>query len=82
MIKGVIKPMTIALIAAIIGFTALSFGRITFLSELGTLLTLTTLFAYIGALTLIPILLVLYDQRISKKIPDNIYQKILGEIKQ
>jgi predicted RND superfamily exporter protein len=82
MIKGVIKPMTIALIAAIIGFTALSFGRITFLSELGTLLTLTTLFAYIGALTLIPILLVLYDQRISKIIPDNIYQKILGEIKQ
>lgn len=79
MIQGVIKPMTIALIAAIIGFTALSFGRITFLSELGTLLTLTTLSAYIGALTLIPVLLVLYDQRFSERIPENFYQRILGE---
>jgi len=82
MIQGVIKPMTIALIAAIIGFTALSFGRITFLSELGTLLTLTTISAYIGALTLIPVLLVIYDQRISDRIPEKFYQKILGEIKQ
>ncbi len=82
MIQGVINPMTIALIAATIGFTALSFGRITFLSELGTLLTLTTLFAYIGALTLIPILLVLYDQKISGKMTESIYQKILGVTQQ
>jgi len=77
MISGVINPMTIALIASIIGFTALSFGRITFLSSLGTILTLTTLFAYIGALTLIPALLVVYDRYISKRIPDNLYQKII-----
>ena len=82
MIQGVIKPMTIALIAAIIGFTALSFGRITFLSELGTLLTLTTLFAYIGALTLIPVLLVIYDEKLSDRLPDNLYKKILGVIQQ
>jgi predicted RND superfamily exporter protein len=82
MISGVIKPMTIALIAAIIGFTALSFGRITFLSDLGTMLTLTTLFAYIGALTLIPVLLVLYDRYITKHVPDNLYNKILGELQQ
>jgi predicted RND superfamily exporter protein len=76
-IEGVFKPMTIALVAAIIGFTALSFGRITFLSDLGTMLTFTTLFAYIGALTLIPVLLVLYDKYGDKYIPDNLYEKIL-----
>lgn len=77
MITGVLNPMTIALIASIIGFTALSFGRITFLSELGTMLSLTTIFAYVGALTIIPTLLVVYDRSISKYIPDNLYQKIL-----
>ena len=77
MISGVLRPMTIALIASIIGFTALSFGRITFLSELGTILTLTTTFAYIGALTLIPAILVIYDRYLDKYIPDNLYKKIL-----
>ena len=77
MISGVLRPMTIALIASIIGFTALSFGRITFLSELGTILTLTTLFAYIGALTLIPVILVIYDRYLDEYIPDNLYEKIL-----
>lgn len=61
-IEGVINPMTIALLAALIGFVSLSLGRITFLSDMGTLLTLTTLAAYIGALTLIPASLVIYDR--------------------
>jgi predicted RND superfamily exporter protein len=77
MISGVLRPMSIALVASIIGFTALSFGRITFLSSLGTILTLTTLFAYIGALTLIPVLLVIYDRYLDKYIPDNLYKNIL-----
>ena len=76
MIAGVMKPMTIALVAAVIGFTALSFGRITFLSSLGTMLTLTTVFAYIGALTLIPVLLVLNDKHLKKRLPENLYSKI------
>ncbi len=61
-VEGVINPMTIALLAALIGFASLSLGRITFLSDMGTLLTLTTLGAYIGALTLIPASLVIYDR--------------------
>ena len=81
MISGVLKPMSIALIASIIGFTALSFGRITFLSELGTILTLTTSFAYIGALTLIPVLLVVYDRYLDEYIPDNLIKKYYGEQK-
>ena len=67
-ISGVLNPMTIALVAALIGFSSLSLGRITFLSDMGTMLTLTTVSAYIGALTIIPALLVIYDRYISKSI--------------
>lgn len=61
-IKGVITPMTIGLIAANIGFMALAVGKLTFLSDLGILLTLTTTMAYFSAFTIIPSALVLYDR--------------------
>lgn len=61
-IGGVITPMTVGLIAANIGFLSLNVGRVTFLSDLGTLLTLTTTMAYIAALTVIPASLVVYDR--------------------
>ncbi|WP_414837063.1 MMPL family transporter [Candidatus Nanohalococcus occultus] len=61
-IQGVITPMTIGLIAANIGFMSLSVGRVTFLSDLGVLLTLTTTLAYVSAFTVIPSSLVLYDR--------------------
>lgn len=61
-IKGVITPMTIGLIAANIGFLSLNVGRVTFLSDLGTLLTLTTTMAYISAFTVIPPALVIWDR--------------------
>lgn len=61
-IKGVITPMTVGLIAANIGFLSLNVGRVTFLSDLGTLLTLTTTMAYIAAFTVIPASLVIYDR--------------------
>lgn len=64
-LNGVLGPMTVALVAATIGFTALSFGRVTFLSELGTVLTLTTGFAYLGALTLIPSFLVIKNRHLN-----------------
>lgn len=65
-IKGVITPMTVGLIAANIGFLSLSIGRVTFLSDLGTLLTLTTTMAYVSAFTVIPPALVLYDRYFTK----------------
>lgn len=63
-IKGVSRPMSIALAAALIGFASLNVGRITFLSELGTLLSLTTSLAFIGALWVIPPTLVSYDRHV------------------
>lgn len=61
-LKGVITPMTVGLVAANIGFLSLNVGRVTFLSDLGTLLTLTTTMAYVAAFTVIPASLVIYDR--------------------
>lgn len=61
-IQGVATPMTIGLIAANIGFLSLNVGRVTFLSDLGTLLTLTTTMAYVAAFTVIPAALVVWDR--------------------
>lgn len=58
---GVVTPMTIGLIAANIGFLSLNVGRVTFLSDLGSLLTFTTTMAYIASFTVTPAILVIYD---------------------
>lgn len=65
-IKGIVTPMTVGLIAANIGFLSLNVGRVTFLSDLGTLLTLTTTMAYVAAFTVIPSSLVLYDRYFTR----------------
>ncbi|MFB6217293.1 MAG: MMPL family transporter, partial [Candidatus Aenigmatarchaeota archaeon] len=67
-LKSVSRPMTIALVSAIIGFTSLSMGRLTFLSELGIVLSLMTVSAYIGAFTIIPTVLVLHEKYVPKNI--------------
>lgn len=69
-IKGVARPMTLGVIAAVMGFSALSFGRITFLSSLGVMLSLTTIMAYIAAFTVIPPTLIIHDRYLKEKIPD------------
>lgn len=60
--KGIYRPITLGLIAAILGFASLSFGQITFLSSLGILLSLTTFMAYIAAFTFIPLAVILHDR--------------------
>lgn len=60
--KGIYRPITLGLIAAILGFASLSFGQITFLSSLGILLSLTTFMAYISAFTFIPLAVIIHDR--------------------
>lgn len=68
MFEGVITPMTVGLIAANIGFLTLTVGQITFLSDLGILLALSTTFAYVTAFTIVPAVLVLYDRYITRRV--------------
>jgi len=60
------------------GFSALSLGDITFLSSLGTILSLTTFMAYMAAFTIIPPTLILHDRHITDKLPnaEKLYYKV------
>ncbi|MFB6100782.1 MAG: MMPL family transporter [Candidatus Nanohalobium sp.] len=78
-IKGVITPMTVGLIAANIGFLSLNVGRVTFLSDLGTLLTLTTTMAYVAAFTVIPPALVIWDRYFTFGTGKFTLSKLLGK---
>jgi predicted RND superfamily exporter protein len=80
-LKGVITPMSIGLVAANIGFLALAVGKLTFLADLGYLLTLTTTFAYISALTVIPASIVFYDRYLTGKSPDMDLSKLYYKVK-
>lgn len=64
-IKGVARPMTLGVIAAVMGFLTLSLGRITFLSSLGIMLSLTTSLAYVAAFTVIPSTLIIHDRYVT-----------------
>ncbi|MDY6777300.1 MAG: MMPL family transporter [Candidatus Nanohaloarchaea archaeon] len=64
-ISGIFRPMTLGMLAALVGFASLSFGRIAFLSDMGTMLTLTTFFAYMSAFTVIPSFLIIHDRYID-----------------
>lgn len=69
-IRGIYRPMTLGLIAALMGFSTLSLGDITFLSSLGTVLSLTTFMAYMAAFTLIPSTLIVHDKYLSDRLPE------------
>ena len=80
-LKGVITPMTVGLFAANIGFMSLAVGKLTFLKDLGILLTLTTTLAYIAAFTVIPASIVFYDRYLTGKGPDTDLSKLYLKVK-
>lgn len=67
-LSGIARPMTLGLIAAIMGFSSLSLGDITFLSSLGVILSLTTLMAYFAAFTIIPPTLIIQDRYLDSRV--------------
>jgi predicted RND superfamily exporter protein len=54
----VILPMTISMIAIILGFKALSLGNLQFVAELGDIMSLGVFTSYLAAITVIPAVLV------------------------
>ena len=72
---GITQPMTMGVIGAILGFSALTFGRLTFLSSLGTILILMTFMAYMSAFLVIPPILIIYDRYVHRRIQKIISRK-------
>ncbi len=66
-LSNVFTPMSITTLAALIGFRAMSLGKITLLSELGNIMSLGVLFCFIAAMTLIPSILVITERFRRKK---------------
>ncbi len=65
-ISGVTVPMAVTTLAALIGFRAMSLGRLTFLADLATMMSLGVLCCMLSAITIIPALLVIWEKYFGK----------------
>ena len=50
----VIAPMTISMLAIVLGFTALSFGELKFIGDLGNIMAIGVFMSYMAAITVVP----------------------------
>jgi predicted RND superfamily exporter protein len=50
----VIAPMTISMLAIVLGFSALSFGELKFIGELGNIMAIGVFMSYLAAITVVP----------------------------
>lgn len=78
----VIIPMSTTTLAALIGFQAMSMGRLTFLGDMGTIMSYGVAASMLAAVTAVPALILIADQppEIISKIINSVENKI-GEIK-
>ncbi|MGM5479848.1 MAG: MMPL family transporter [Nanobdellota archaeon] len=67
MLHAVFKPMTTTTLAAIIGFKAMGLGNITFLAEMGEIMSYGVAGCYFVALLLLPSVLTLYYSVFANK---------------
>jgi predicted RND superfamily exporter protein len=64
-ICGVTVPMLTTTIAALIGFRAMSLGRLTMMAEMGTIMSLGVFLCMAAAMTIVPSLLVISEKHLS-----------------
>jgi predicted RND superfamily exporter protein len=64
-ICGVTVPMLTTTIAALIGFRAMSLGRLTMMAEMGTIMSLGVFLCMAAAMTIVPSLLVISERHLS-----------------
>jgi predicted RND superfamily exporter protein len=60
-LNNVMIPMATTTIAALIGFKAMSMGELTFLGEMGKIMSYGVTACFLVAITLIPAILVSYE---------------------
>lgn len=66
-LANTMKPMLITVISALTGFTALSLGKMTVLRELGNMMSIGVLMCFLGAITVIPSILIINEKYFLKK---------------
>ncbi|VVB55763.1 MMPL family protein [uncultured archaeon] len=73
-LNNVIIPMLTTTLAALIGFQAMSLGRLTFLGDMGTMMSYGVAASMIAAITIVPAIILIIDTVNMK----NIYKKLMN----
>jgi predicted RND superfamily exporter protein len=73
-LNNVIIPMLTTTLAALIGFQAMSLGRLTFLGDMGTMMSYGVAASMIAAITIVPAIILIIDTVNMK----NIYTKLMN----
>lgn len=75
-LNNVIIPMSTTTLAALIGFQAMSLGKLTFLGDMGAIMSYGVAASMVAAITIVPSLVLIFD---SINIKD-IYNKLINRI--
>jgi len=73
-LNNVITPMLTTTLAALIGFQAMSLGRLTFLGDMGTMMSYGVAASMIAAITIVPAIILIIDSMNMK----NMYKKLMN----
>ena len=76
-LNNVITPMLTTTLAALIGFQAMSLGRLTFLGDMGTMMSYGVAASMIAAITIVPAIILIIDTMNIK----NTYRKIITNLR-
>lgn len=72
-LNNVIVPMSTTTLAALIGFQAMSLGKLTFLADMGTMMAYGVVASMLAAITVVPALIIIFDSMDLK----NTFKKII-----
>lgn len=70
-LKYTLYPMVITVIAALVGFQAMRFGKLTLMGDLGTAMSFAILSSMIVAITIVASLIILFEKKHLKKDKDS-----------
>jgi predicted RND superfamily exporter protein len=73
-LNNVIIPMSTTTLAALIGFQAMSLGKLTFLGDMGTIMSYGVAASMLAAITVVPALIIIIDTMNIKEI----YKKLMN----
>ncbi len=73
-LNNVIIPMSTTTLAALIGFQAMSLGKLTFLGDMGTMMSYGVAASMVAAITVVPALIIIIDTMNIKEL----YKKIMN----
>ncbi len=76
-LNNVIFPMLTTTLAALIGFQAMSLGRLTFLGDMGTMMSYGVAACMVAAITIVPAIILTVDTIDMK----NIFRKLMNNLK-